>query len=187
MSQQNGPNESKPLMSFFRSTTDYSSTGKQNKNANFVDLEARNTFHLGMNTMNRANIMTSLRYSQSFIDHGEEYQMVPTLLLDNCKLVADHRLSPSERGSLYYAESSFYNKLEKPHYCLTVHADIYQRVLKEVYDAQLTPFGFYFCCHGGDGAHAGVSHDDYVDISIAWFLLAFFFVVLMWLSAAASP
>ena len=103
MSQQNGPNESKPLVSFFRSPKDYSSTGKQSKNANFVDLEARNSFHLGMNTMNRANIMTSLRYSQSFIDHAEEYQMVPTLLVDNCKLVADHRLSPSESGSLYYA------------------------------------------------------------------------------------
>ena len=48
----------------------------------------------------------------------------------------------------------------------------YRRVLAEVNDSQEVPCGLYFCCHGGDGAHTGVSHDDRVDIRLAWVALA---------------
>ena len=42
----------------------------------------------------------------------------------------------------------------------------------------------YFCCHGGDAAHVGVSHDDYVDIRLAWFLVFVLFSVLIILSVS---
>lgn len=77
----------------------------------------------------------------------------------------------------------FYNKEEKPQYALTVNSDIYQKILAEVNDAHRVPCGLYFCCHGGDAAHTGVSHDDYVDIRLAWALVFIIFGVLLFLSA----
>jgi|Transcript_31266 hypothetical protein len=72
---------------------------------------------------------------------------------------------------------------EKPQYALTVSCDIYQKILAEVSDAHRTPCGLYFCCHGGDSAHVGVSHDDYVDIRLAWLLVSILFGVMIILSA----
>lgn len=146
--------------------------------------DGRQSFHLGMKRMNASNIWTSMRFTESFAEYGDEYQLVPTQLDDNVKLVPDPNLDPTERGTLYYAEDSFYNREEKPQYCLTVGTDIYKKVLAEVSDAQRIPCGLYFCCHGGDGAHTGVSHDDYVDIKMAWALVLIFFGVMLYLSVA---
>jgi hypothetical protein len=143
----------------------------------------RRSFHLGMKRMNASNIWTSMRFTESFAEHGDEYQLVPSQLTENVKLVADPNLDAKEKGTLYFAEDAFYNKDEKPRYALTVNSDIYSRILSEVSDAQSIPFGLYFCCHGGDGAHTGVSHDDYVDIRMAWILVIIIFAVLMYLSA----
>jgi hypothetical protein len=103
-------------------------------------------------------------------------------LTDNVKLVTDPNLDSAQEGTLYYAEGAFYNNFQEPQYALTVHCDIYGRVLREVTDAKATPCGLYFCCHGGDAAHTGVSHDDYVDIRMAWTLLTVIFTALMFLS-----
>jgi len=62
---------------------------------------------------------------------------------------------------------------------MTVQSDIYTRILDEVNEARTVPCGLYFCCHGGDGAHTGVSHDDYVDIKLAWIIVAFLFAILL--------
>lgn len=29
----------------------------------------------------------------------------------------------------------------------------------------------YFCCQGGDGAHTGHAHSDFVNIGVAWFFV----------------
>ena len=131
----------------------------------------RQRFHLGKSKLN-ANIRVSMRFTHSFMEYGDEYDKVPTLLRENVALLLDPNLDPHERGRLYYAESSFYKTSEEPHYTLTVNSDIYQRILKEVNDAKSVPCGLYFCCHGGDGAHTGVSNDDYVDIRLAWLVLS---------------
>lgn len=138
------------------------------------------SFHLGMSAMNAGNIWTGIRQTESFIEHGDEYEKVPSELVDNVKLVTDPNLDQEQKGALYYSEQAFYNPYQEPEYALTVHPDIYQRILCEVSDAVHTyPCGTYFCCHGGDGAHTGVSHDDYVDIRVAWGLLAVIFTFIM--------
>ena len=147
------------------------------------DFDGQRSFHLGMRRMNASNIWTSMRFTKSFAEYGDEYQLVPSQLTENVKLVADPNLDPKEKGILYFAEDAFYNKHEKPQYALTVNSDIYCRILAEVSDAHSIPFGLYFCCHGGDGAHTGVSHDDYVDIRMAWALVIIIFAVMMYLSA----
>ena len=146
---------------------------------------SRHSFHLGMRKVNIANVWTSMRRTQSFVEFGDDYEKVPSELADNVTLVTDPNLDPRQRGTLYYSEASFYNREEKPMYALTVHPDIYQRMLREVVDARATPCGLYFCCHGGDAAHTGVSHDDFVDIKVAWTLLAMIFVAMMITSSLA--
>lgn len=116
-------------------------------------------------------------------EFGDKYQLVPSQLVDNVKLVVDPNLEPKERGTLYYAEDAFYNKQEKPQYALTVNCDLYRNILAEVSDAHRIPCGLYFCCHGGDGAHTGVSHDDHVDIRMAWALVIIIFSIMLFLSA----
>jgi hypothetical protein len=57
-------------------------------------------------------------------------------------------------------------------------------MIDEVNDAHSIPLGLYFCCHGGDGAHSGIAHDDYVDIRVAYMVVGvvfFFIIVLGWL------
>lgn len=148
------------------------------------DFESQKSFHLGMKRVNASNIWTSQRFTESFAEFGGDYELVPTELEDNVKLVADPNLEPKEKGTLYYAEDAFYNKNEKPLYALTVNTDIYSSILAEVSDAKSVPCGLYFCCHGGDGAHTGVSHDDYVDIRMAWFLVILIFAIMLFLSVS---
>lgn len=142
------------------------------------------SFHLGMSRMNRSNIWTSVRQTESFMEHGDEYKTVPTHLADNVKLVMDPNLNPKEQGSLYYSEDAYYNKDVDPQYALTVNTDIYQRMVAEMSDSHAIPCGLYFCCHGGDMAHSGISHLNYVDIRLAWVLVASMFVAMLVLSWA---
>lgn len=142
----------------------------------------RHSFHLGNSGITRENVRIALRRTPSFQKHGEDYELVPTKVVDNVKLVTDPTLLPNEKGTLYFAERSFYNNMEPPQYALTVNPDIYRKIFGEVNDAHSIPFGMYFCCHGGDGAHTGVSHDDYVDIELAWVLLGVVFLSMILLS-----
>jgi hypothetical protein len=135
------------------------------------------------------NIWTSVR-NRAVVPTGVEgggeperhYNFVPTQIKDNVKLVNDPNLSEDDDGGnndgagrLYYKASAFYNPSEEPQYALTMNPAICQQILNEVADATSTPCGLYFCCHGGDGAHTGVSHDDYVDIKLAWILVGLVF------------
>ncbi|CAJ1970230.1 unnamed protein product [Cylindrotheca closterium] len=142
----------------------------------------RHSIHLGMTGFASENIWTRLRRTASFQQHGDEYKLVPTKVVDNVKLVTDPTLQSNEKGKLYFAERSFYNNMEAPQYALTVNDDIYRRIFAEVNDSRSSPFGLYFCCHGGDGAHTGVSHEDYVDIQLAWVLIGVVFLAIFVLS-----
>lgn len=151
------------------------------------DFEGRRSFHLGKTGLSRANILTSMRLTESFIEHGDEYDKVPSLLKENVSLVLDPNLDDRDNGSLYYSQSAFYKMEEEPEYVITVNCDIYQRILKEVYDSHNIPCGLYYCCHGGDNNTAGASgaslnEDDHVDIHLAWILLSVLFVAMFILS-----
>ncbi len=99
-----------------------------------------------------------------------DLRMVPTLLQEDIRLFTTP--DPHQVGRFYMKETAFYNRNQTPEYALSVSPEIYQQLLSEVSDAQTLPFGLYFCCHGGDGAHTGVAHEDFVDIQVAWILVA---------------
>jgi hypothetical protein len=140
------------------------------------------SFHLGVSTrMSSRNIMVHERSTSSFIEHGDAYELVPTQLKNNLRMIEDVNLLGENKGRLYLARYSAFQNAHDLKFALTVPPDIYSRVLTEVNDAYTVPCGIYFCCHGGDGAHTGVSHNDYVDIKLAWFF--FGFVLLMLLAA----
>lgn len=101
-----------------------------------------------------------------------DFALTPKLKSGGVKLVAD----PIQSGALYLAEHSFYHIDREPQYAQTVNTDLYRRIMCEVNDAKNAAFGLYFCCHGGDGAHTGVSHDDRVDIRLAWFAMSLIFL-----------
>ena len=154
-----------------------------NGNDRFSDEEeGQNSFHLGKSRVSASNVWASLRHTPSFHDHGDEYKLVPSQLTENVKLVVDMNLHHKQSGRLYYAESAFYNNRYPPKYALTVQGDIFRMIIKEVDQAYSAPCGLYFCCHGGDGAHTGVSHDDYVDIRLAWAGIAVILVALVAIS-----
>ncbi|KAL3903309.1 MAG: hypothetical protein SGILL_010493, partial [Bacillariaceae sp.] len=150
----------------------------------YSDDEDPDSFHLGRSRVSVANVFTSVRRTPSFEKYGEEYQLVPSKLKQNVKLVTDPNLSDREKGRLYYARYSIYNNQHEPKYALTVQPMIYKEIIMEVNDAYSVPCGMYFCCHGGDGAHTGVSHDDYVDIKLAWAVLIAVFAVIVCMSIA---
>jgi hypothetical protein len=132
------------------------------------------SFHLGESTrMSVRNIMVQERRTSSFLEYGDEYELVPTQLKNNVRLVEDMNMYDGSRGRLYLAQYSFFNNCHETKYALTMHPGIYQQIMSEVNDAYSVPCGLFFCCHGGDGAHTGVSHNDYVDIKLAWAIFAF--------------
>jgi hypothetical protein len=147
-----------------------------------IDIDGESSFHLGKTKVGRANMWASVRMTPSFDEFGPQFDLVPTLLVDNVTLVTDPTLQNNERGRLYMAENSFNHKLEQPMYAYTVNETIYQRILSEIHDSVAVPCGLYFCCHGGDGAHTGISPDDYVDIRLAWALVGGIFAVMTLLS-----
>ena len=111
----------------------------------------------------------SVRWGANAVD----LRMVPTLLKENIRLFTT--TDPDMVGMFYMKTDSFYNRNKSPEYALSVSPAIYQQIMTEVNDANAMPLGLYFCCHGGDGAHTGVAHEDYVHIGVAWI----FFLVLM--------
>lgn len=141
--------------------------------------DSGSSFHLGTSKVATANVWASKRITQSFIDYGGKYEEVPTLLKENFALLLDPNLDPRDKGHLYLSQDAFYNVSEEVHYALTVNSDIYRRILNEIHDSKNVPCGLYFCCHGGDGAHTGVSHNDYVDITLAWVLLGIFMLAII--------
>jgi hypothetical protein len=132
----------------------------------------------------RGNIFKSQTASGPSLSRSNSFttKFVPTLLTDNLRLVTDPHLDLNEHGQLYYLQNAFYNNSEAPEYALTVHPDIFKQVLIEMDDAQNMPFGMYFCCHGGDGAHTGVKLDDHVDIRVAFSLVGLLMLVIIILS-----
>lgn len=130
---------------------------------------AIDSFHLGKTRdINSSNIWASVRRTSSFHDHGDEYKLVPSQLKDNVKLCVDLNLHHKQQGRLYFDEAAFYNNHQPSKYAMTIKGDIFRMIIQEVEQAYSAPCGLYFCCHGGDAAHTGVSHDDYVDIRLAW-------------------
>lgn len=116
-------------------------------------------------------------------NEGEfELQMVPTLLKENIRLFTTQ--DPDEVGRFYMREDTFYNRDKSPEYALSVSPEIYQQMMSEINYAQTWPLGLYFCCHGGDGAHTGVAHEDFVDIHVAWIIVSIMMFIIIILSAA---
>ena len=107
---------------------------------------------------------------------------VPSLLEENTRLICDPNIQEGESGKLYMAEKCFYDVECTPEYALTVHPDIYLRVLREINDSKSFPCGFYFCCHGGDSAHSGTSHEDYVDIRFAILLVSLLMALMIFIT-----
>lgn len=109
-------------------------------------------------------------------ESGSDYDVIPTLLEECIALVCDSNLTDRDTGRLYYEEKAFYNGDAAPFYVVTVNPSIFQSMLLEVRHRIDVPCGLYFCCQGGDGAHTGVAHGDFVDIHFAYALVAIIFV-----------
>ncbi|KAG7374779.1 hypothetical protein IV203_013874 [Nitzschia inconspicua] len=126
-----------------------------------------------------SELSQGLRRTASFRQIDDEYDRVPSHLTDNIKLCVDRNLNHKQKGRLYFAEQALYNNQEKPDYAMTIKKDMFRMmIINEVEQAYNAPCGLYFCCHGGDGAHTGVSHVDYVDIRLAWvFVIAVFVTI----------
>ncbi len=138
------------------------------------------SFHLGSPTqMSARNIMVRERRTSSFWNHGDEYELINTQLKNNVRLVEDVNLIDDAKGRLYLAKHSFFKNVHDLKFAMTIQPDIYQKILTEVNDSANVPCDLYFCCHGGDGAHTGVSHNDYVNIKLAWFFLVMLIGILM--------
>jgi len=125
----------------------------------------------------RGNVWKSVR---SIRDYEANQRMVPSLLRDNVRLFTNSSLDSPKPGVLYMQEDCFY-KDGDPEYALSVNHDIYYQMMKEVNDANSIPLALYFCCHGGDGAHTGVAHGDFVDIKVAICILFILFTIFLFL------
>lgn len=130
----------------------------------------------------RGNIWKSIRSidSTSQRDYEAHLRMVPSLLVDNVRLFCNSNLDSPKPGVFYMQEDCFY-KEGNPEYALSVNHDIYLQMMKEVNDANSIPLSLYFCCHGGDGAHSGVAHGDFVDIKVAILILFVLFTIFLFL------
>lgn len=113
------------------------------------------------------------------------YKSIPSLVQERVALVCDANLHAHDKGRLYYDETAFYNNQVVPYFVVTVNPFIFQNVMHEVWHSTSVPCGMYFCCQGGDGAHTGVAHEDFVSINFAWGLVALVFLGI--LVAAALP
>lgn len=80
-------------------------------------------------------------------------------------------------------EDAFYNRRKNPQYALSVSPNLYAQLMEEANSSFSTPCGLYFCCHGGDGAHTGVAHDDFVHIGVAWVFVSILMITIVVLSA----
>lgn len=113
----------------------------------------------------------------------EHYDSIPSLVEERVALVCDANLHRRDKGGLYYQEAAFYNNQVEPFFVVTVNPFIFQKIMHEVYRSTTVPCGMYFCCQGGDGAHTGVAHEDFVSISMAWALVAVVFTGILVVAA----
>lgn len=145
---------------------------------------SRSSSHLSISLIDTSNVKTSYQRNANKL----QADLVPSIPAPSVRLVLDPNLAPGESGTLYYDADTLYNtERQTPQYALTVHPDIYQKVCQEVSDAQSTPCGLYFCCHGGDGAHTGVTgHKDSVDIRVAVLIMGVFLVALIVIEVATG-
>ena len=144
----------------------------------FFQEEHRRSIH----KINPSNVMLSVRpplliRRQSL---AEQFAMVPSELKESMQLVVDEALDPDDMGALFYSEEAYYNVEVEPSYVITIHPELYSKMFDEVLQASEVPCGMYWCCHGGDRAHTGSSHEDYVDISIAWLVMGTFLSVMLY-------
>lgn len=119
-----------------------------------------------------------LRGTRSIREYEAHLRMVPSHLPDNVRLFTNSSLESPKAGLLYMQEHCFY-KRGKTEYALSVNHDIYRQMMTEVNDANRIPLSLYFCCHGGDGAHSGVVHGDFVDIRVAVCILGVLFIIFL--------
>ncbi|VEU39654.1 unnamed protein product [Pseudo-nitzschia multistriata] len=147
------------------------------------DISAEDTsdckFHLGDDRVSIQNVHVSPRRTPSYENFGVVYNQVPTQIRDNRKLVVDLNLLEAERGRLYLAEQSFFNGKNPPKYAITIRPSLYMHIMNDINSSFTSPCGLYFCCHGGDGAHTGVSTDDFVHIQLAWVIVIFVLALLL--------
>jgi hypothetical protein len=122
----------------------------------------------------RGNLFTTTR---SILEESDEVRQTPTHLKDNVRLFTTEQIGME--GLLYMREDTFYNSKVEPEYALSVSPTIYSKMVSEVNSAYSMPLGLYFCCHGGDGAHSGVAHEDFVDIGVAYILVGIFFLTIL--------
>jgi hypothetical protein len=129
-----------------------------------------------------------LKRSSSLIHDVVDFDLVPSELVENTRLVTDPTLEPNEAGQLYMSQESYYNPKVEPQYALTTHSSLYTNtLLKEIHDAHTVPCGFYWCCHEAamqdhfDESHANDDDatSDHVDIRIAWTLAGVFMTVIL--------
>eukprot|EP00977_Amphora_coffeiformis_P009688 scaffold2230_cov187-Amphora_coffeaeformis.AAC.8 len=109
---------------------------------------------------------------------GTKYKIIPTLTEERFALVCDANLTKRDKGGLYYDETAFYNDQAVPYFVVTVNPYIYQNVMSEVWHSTTVPCGMYFCCQGGDGAHTGEAHEDFVSIHLAYAAVALVFLAM---------
>lgn len=122
----------------------------------------------------RGNLFTTTR---SILEESDEVRETPTLLKDNVRLFTTEQIGME--GLLYMRADTFYNSEVEPEYALSISPNIYSKMVSEVNSAYSMPLGTYFCCHGGDGAHSGVAHEDFVDIGVAYILVGIFFLIIL--------
>ena len=112
------------------------------------------------------------------MEDGTRYRTVPTLTEERFALVCDANLTHRDHGGLYYDEEAFYNDRAVPYFVVTVDPHIYRGIVSEVWRSTTVPCGMYFCCQGGDGAHTGEAHEDFVSIRLAHAAVAIVFSVM---------
>ena len=142
-------------------------------------------------TLNNANVWLSTRGAvgmqlkerspsgtYDIMQDGSKYKVIPTLTEERFALVCDANLTKRDNGGLYYDESAFYNDQAVPYFVVTVNPYIYQNIMSEVWHSTTVPCGMYFCCQGGDGAHTGEAHEDFVSIHLAYAAVGLVFLVM---------
>lgn len=115
-------------------------------------------------------------------DRESKYRVIPSLTEARVALVCDSNLTRRDQGTLYYDETSFYNVDVVPRFVVTVNPYIFQNIMREVWHSTTVPCGMYFCCQGGDGAHTGEAHEDFVSIELAYLAVGLVFLFMLVLS-----
>ena len=141
-------------------------------------------------TLNTDNVWLSTRgaaakgidrtESGQFVDDQDKtYKIIPSLSETRVALVCDSNLTAADKGGLFYDETAFYNDAATPYFVVTVNPYIYRNIMQEVWHSTTVPCGMYFCCQGGDGAHTGEAHEDFVSIQLAYVAVGAVFLTML--------